>query len=311
MSATEETRMTTTFDGKQANYGMFRTQIKGEFMAKGIQAALGLNFKDELPASEGASSQSKKEIEAVKNNITGMGLLIRAIKNASLLVKIEKTASEDWPNGRVDLVVAMLDKKFRPKDTMARAEQKLRLGELTLQDGEDPDDFSTKVATLEMEFNNVLEEDDKIATLFSVSGEKYATMILSERKLLESRGEDVTFDALVDAMRELWRVSRKRKGPSGSNETELADANYMSNFAKNKECFHCGEKGHIKHQCPKLKDKSGTQLGFVYELCGQMGHTKDRCWEDPKNANRRPGNWVSRLKKPNDEATTGFVEIIL
>ena len=104
-------------------------------------------------------------------------------------------------------------------------------------------------------------------------------------------------------------MSRKRKSPSGSNETELADANYMSDFTKNKVCYNCHEKGHLRNQCPKLKDKSGTHSGLVCNLCGHMGHTKDRCWEDPMNANRRPGNWVYRLE--NKEGTNGLVEIIL
>ena len=59
---------------------------------------------------------------------------------------------------------------------------------------------------------------------------------------------------LIDVMHKLWRVNKKRKTPKYANETSLADADY---FAKNKECFHCGEKGHLKAQCPKLKGRRG------------------------------------------------------
>ena len=48
MSATGKTKTTT------------RIQLKGGFTEKGVRAALGLNFKDVLPASENASGQIVK-----------------------------------------------------------------------------------------------------------------------------------------------------------------------------------------------------------------------------------------------------------
>ena len=101
-------------------------------------------------------------------------------------------------------------------------------------------------------------------------------------------------------------MSKKRKT---HNETLLVDADY---FAKNKECFHCGNKGHLKAKCPKFKGRcGGTPSGPDCELCEQVGHTEAICWEDPKNAHRRPRNWVSRLKNKSGEAGTGCVEIFL
>ena len=110
----------------------------------------------------------------------------------------------------------------------------------------------------------------------------------------------------MSLMCKLWRASKKRKTP---HETLPAGADY---FAKNKEYFHCGEKGHLKAQCPKLKGRrGGTPSGPVCELCEQLGHSEAMCWEDPKNAHRRPRNWVSRLKTKSDKAAAGCVEIFL
>ena len=81
MSASEETKTTTMFNGKQQEYGTYRIQVKGEFMTKGIQAALGPTFVEALPASENASGQTAKQKEATKSNITGMGLLTRTNKS--------------------------------------------------------------------------------------------------------------------------------------------------------------------------------------------------------------------------------------
>ena len=271
MSADEETQTTTVFDGKQENYGKYRLNLRGGFMTKGIQAALGPKFKDALPASEAASGQTTKEKEAAKHYITGMGVPIKTEKSEDMLVMIDSMVSEDWPFGGVDLVMETLDKKFCPKDMMPKADQRQRLGELILKKDKDPHDISLKIAALELEYNNKLTKEDKLATLLSVAGEKHGSMVLDKRRLLECQGEDVTSRAIINVMHKLWRVRKKRKTPCNANDTSLAD------FAKNEECFHCDEKGHLKAQCTKLKGKhGGTPSGMVCDLCEQMGHLKDR-----------------------------------
>jgi hypothetical protein len=56
--------------------------------------------------------------------------------------------------------MALLDEMFRPTDTMAKAQQKKKLGELTMKDSEDPHGFGLKIASLELEFNNTLSDED-------------------------------------------------------------------------------------------------------------------------------------------------------
>ena len=210
------------FDGKQANYGKYRLKLRGEFCAKGIQAALGPKFKDLIPESEDVTSQTAKQKEGVKSNIGGMCVLIKTNKSEEILVLLNSTVSDDWPWGRVDLAMALLDEMFRPTDTMAKAQQKKKLGELTMKDCEDPHGFGLKITSLELKCNNSLSEEDKMATLICVAGLRYATTICSEKKLLESKGEEITLKALVTAIRDAWRLSTKNSS-AGKNkgETEL------------------------------------------------------------------------------------------
>ena len=63
MSAAKETKTMTVFNGKQEDFGKYRVLLRGEFCAKGIQAALGPTFKEALPASEAASGQTVKQKE--------------------------------------------------------------------------------------------------------------------------------------------------------------------------------------------------------------------------------------------------------
>ena len=60
MSAIKETKTSTIFDGKQESFGKYRIQLRGEFLVKGVQAALGPKFEELLPESEAASGQTVK-----------------------------------------------------------------------------------------------------------------------------------------------------------------------------------------------------------------------------------------------------------
>ena len=105
---------------------------------------------------------------------------------------------------------------------MAKAQQMQRLGDLTLKDCEDPDDFSLKIASLELEFNNLLSKEDKIATLIGVAGAKYAAKICGEQKLIKSRGDEITFRALVEAMCDVWQLlSKNSKAGKNNDKTAL------------------------------------------------------------------------------------------
>ena len=116
MSAAKEMKTTTVFNGKQEYFGKYRFLLRGEFCAKGLQAALGPKCKAALPASEAASGQTTKQKEAVKHNMTGMGILIKTNKSEEMLVIIDSTVSEEC----VDPVVEMLDKIFFVRKTRCR-----------------------------------------------------------------------------------------------------------------------------------------------------------------------------------------------
>ena len=84
-------------------------------------------------------------------------------------------------------------------------------------------------------------------------------------------------------------------------ETELANTGYFAD----KICHYCKEKGHLKNDCPKLAQKQPIGKKYEYPWCTTpAGHTTDKCWEDPKNEKDRPENWVSRIKKNPNEASS-------
>ena len=87
---------------------------------------------------------------------------------------------------------------------MARAEQKHTVGEFKLKSEKDIDSYSVFIAFLKLKYWNKLRENDKIAALFGISGEKYATTILSHQELIESREKGIIFNALIGGMYKQW-----------------------------------------------------------------------------------------------------------
>ena len=94
-SADDETKTTTVLDGKQEKYEKYRLKLSGEFTTKGIQAALGLKFKDLLLETKDATSQSANQKKAVKSNIMGMGVLVKTNKSEEIIVLLDSTVSDD------------------------------------------------------------------------------------------------------------------------------------------------------------------------------------------------------------------------
>ena len=66
----------------------------------------------------------------------------------------------------------------------------------------------------------------------------------------------------------------------------------------NKTCYLCGLKGHIARNCPG-SDQAPDAMKC--QLCHRYVHRTEYCWEDEKNASRRPERWRSILPNRKDK----------
>ena len=112
----------------------------------------------------------------------------------------------------------MVDKHFQPKGVISRAEQKHKVGDLTLEGDKDPDNYAGAITTLNVGYQNVLRKDDKIAAIYSVTGDNYATTLLSQQNVIKSREGGLTFDTQVKRKHTQWHVRCLVNNFKGRNE---------------------------------------------------------------------------------------------
>ena len=104
-------------------------------------------------------------------------------------------------------------------------------------------------------------------------GPEYGETINNEAKCLTEKGGPVTFSALMKAAKEKWRVSGKGAPMKqvAPLETALSNVNLGERHA-NLDCYHYGEKGHTKANCPKWIAEQQQRHGSWKDVkCGFPG----------------------------------------
>ena len=146
-------------------------------------------------------------------------------------------------------------------------------------------------------------------------GQEHGETMYNAIQRIEDKGEVVTFSDLMEALKDKRRALLQGRDDEEDDEpTETAlvaagrPAERPADYNPNVFCWHCAEQGHIKRKCPiwlrlqeKLKD---VKCG--YPGCGRKGHTTDMCWNDPKNASKRPANF-----KPRTDSNVDTIEVLV
>ena len=129
-------------------------------------------------------------------------------------------------------------------------------------------------------------KDKEVASVISASPKKYASTIAGVQCDKENAGDKLTAEGLIDAMTKQWRI---KKGSNANKEDDYESGDEtipvlsMVNF--NGKCFKCGKDGHMKINCPMLKN------GKTCKHCGKLGHDDDVCFTLEKNKHKRPEWW--------------------
>jgi len=301
--------MMVQFSGKKEDYPVFASKFKALCAMKGCLEALEPSFMAQLPADDSTVLDESKEaeakqIEAKKKNMTAMSYLTFAMSTPQLLAKIEASKSTAWPGGLAYELWAKLEKKYKPKDTLAVAEAMQKLMALKLDQSQDPESLGDEIAKIENAFRVPIDEQQKIAAVVNAGGEKYSDVIIMATN--KAGSGNVTADDLIEAMGEKWRIMDGSKEMSNLVlETSLAGVEKKwFPFV----CYNCGEKGHRANDCP---EKTRKWTGFSCKHCGRKGHVEKDCWDKEENKDKRPKGYKAKKSETETTAAAGSIEILV
>ena len=147
-------------------------------------------------------------------------------------------------------------------------------------------------------YHHMLEASLVYRTLLDLRISEGDQFLLYLRNLPEKVAEHCQLVVGVNNVAHLWKAVTEyymRSRASGSFEGK---AHAVQNTPKgNKDCFNCGEPGHIAADCPKPKK---------CKHCGKTGHLSSDCWE--RFPEKRPSGDKSKKaaeKTKKDSSGTG------
>ena len=121
-----------------------------------------------------------------------------------------------------------------------------------------------------------------------------------KRVLNQARLENETYDEMVAHLEREMELNGlanpETSSITGINNIELQQTEHQPERKKG-TCDYCGNQGHFKHQCRKLKNdqRNNTRQGprraiSTCETCGKRGHEAKECFSGANWANR-PSWW--------------------
>ena len=121
------------------------------------------------------------------------------------MIKVKILKIEEWHSGHAYMIADELEKTFRSTDMYSKADEKTKLGQLKYKKGHNPDNFSTAMKGLQVEYRNKFNKKGKIAALVSAIGPCYEETIVKEMEKLKSAEEKyVTCDVVVENLCKVW-----------------------------------------------------------------------------------------------------------
>jgi hypothetical protein len=97
-----------TFDGDSKNYKMFARRFKAYAEVKNFGKALEYDSADPNLPSRHSAATNAAERQAVQRNNTAMACLTMALETEELLMHVDETITEEWPNGQAWLTMKTL-----------------------------------------------------------------------------------------------------------------------------------------------------------------------------------------------------------
>ena len=279
-----------TFSGKDEAFQVWWTKFRAFATAKGFIQAL-IARESDLPVSEATTldetnDADKPKILAKNRNSLAMAYLLSAFKSEADISIAYETMTDIWPGGLAYQVVEKLLEIYRPSDNVTEVEVYERLLSVKMKNKkEDPKTLFEQVASIQNWYNTEskkLPKGQLVTVVLRAAPAEYASVLTSEQ---EKRGASLELSHLRAVMNKYYRAVYK--GKNGKDEEEESDDDEMALSS------------HDSKKNNRTKKFNGT-----CNNCGKHGHKAVDCWNDPKNADKRPDWWTEK----NEVTATGAAD---
>jgi len=184
---------------------------------------------------------------------------------------------------------------------MKEIELNQELSELKMKDSDSPSLLFTQIAGIENWYSGVLSKDKVIPALVQALPKECYKVAASDwcLKQIKSNNTNYSLDELEEQLMMLWKSLGGTNLASDNVKKKKNDESEVLLGSFDGVCYKCQKKGHKANRCPmKGSDNGQTKTGFsgACNLCGRKGHKKADCWEDPRNAAKRPKNYNAKSK---------------
>jgi hypothetical protein len=214
---------------------------------------------------------------------------------------VNRTKTAEWPSGQAWEIRKSLDESITPKDLPARVKMLSELSQVELKPEEHPKILFDKISAIQCKYAQEYSTADAIATILRAAPREYARVIASVHI---NKGSNMTENDLKTAMSLTYRSDIKGMnsgyvdGQSGwQKELQLSN---VGGKKETRRCHKCHEQGHLAADC---------KVVIKCEICGGR-HRAIACFEDPRNAHRRPNNWESKLSEAEKKKHFGSEKAI-
>ena len=125
-------------------------------------------------------------LKSKEMNLHAMNIMTVMLSESDLmLMMVESSKSQNWPDGLVYILWEKLLRKFKPSDQIAAAKQTVRLYALKLGRDVDPTVLEEKIASLEARYGIPISKVMKISAIMKAAGKYYSDTIQSKTRAIQ------------------------------------------------------------------------------------------------------------------------------